>query len=85
LCYAADVRAPNLDWYAQRSALAAAYLATELYLCEDRSPGHELTWRFLDSRLDEIKSARALCVGASNYASQFSRNMYNIFASQGFK
>ncbi|KAJ2386757.1 Ubiquinone biosynthesis protein coq9, mitochondrial [Coemansia sp. RSA 2603] len=85
LCYAADVRAPNLDWYAQRSALAAAYLATELYLCEDRSPGHELTWSFLDSRLDEIKSARALCVGASNYASQFSRNMYNIFASQGFK
>ncbi|KAJ1720104.1 Ubiquinone biosynthesis protein coq9, mitochondrial [Coemansia erecta] len=85
LCYAADVRAANLDWYAERSALAAAYLATELYLCEDRSPDSQLTWRFLDSRLDEIQGARALCSGASTYASQFSRNIYNIFASQGFK
>ncbi|KAJ2776826.1 Ubiquinone biosynthesis protein coq9, mitochondrial [Coemansia interrupta] len=85
LCYAADVQAANLDWYAKRSALAAAYVASELYLCEDRSPDHQLTWRFLDSRLDEIESARALCNGASNYASQFSRNIYNIFASRGFK
>ncbi|KAI8320831.1 rpsU-divergently transcribed protein, partial [Martensiomyces pterosporus] len=49
--YLAGDDSARVDWYLRRSALAAVYLSTELYMCEDRSPNHEYTWMFLKKRL----------------------------------
>ncbi len=36
------------DWYAKRAALGAVYVAAELHLVADGSPGFEDTWAFLE-------------------------------------
>ncbi|KAI9503043.1 COQ9-domain-containing protein, partial [Coemansia spiralis] len=51
--YLADDQSKRIDWYARRVALAGVYLSTELYMCEDKSPDFQVTWSFLDRRIDE--------------------------------
>ncbi|KAJ1953823.1 ubiquinone biosynthesis protein COQ9 [Linderina pennispora] len=82
--YLAGDQSVRLDWYAKRSALAAAYVATEMYMCEDKSPDHAHTWRFLNRRIEEMGKADKLSQGVAAYGTQFGRNLYNILASRGF-
>ncbi|KAJ1898737.1 Ubiquinone biosynthesis protein coq9, mitochondrial [Kickxella alabastrina] len=81
--FAAGDQSKNIDWYARRSALAAAYVAAELYMCEDRSPGYEATFAFLDRRMHGIQSLENDCNKVLGFATQFSRNFYNILSSRG--
>ncbi|KAJ2299325.1 Ubiquinone biosynthesis protein coq9, mitochondrial [Coemansia sp. RSA 2706] len=81
--YLAGDQSTRIDWYTRRSALAAAYVASELYMCEDRSPEHADTWRFLDERIADINSAERAGAKAVAFGSQFSRNLFNILQSQG--
>lgn len=74
----------RFDWYAKRSALAAVYLSTELYMCEDKSPNHQDTWRFLKDRFQEMESAKQNSDRMVAFGEQFGRNLYNILASRGF-
>ncbi|KAJ1822531.1 Ubiquinone biosynthesis protein coq9, mitochondrial [Coemansia sp. RSA 2599] len=82
--YLTGDQATRINWYAKRSGLAAAYLASEMYMCEDRSPGHRDTWAFLDRRLEELMEARDAGLKTVDFANQFTRNFYNILASRGF-
>ncbi|KAJ1883005.1 Ubiquinone biosynthesis protein coq9, mitochondrial [Coemansia sp. RSA 1722] len=82
--YLAGDKATRVDWYAKRSGLAAAYLASEMYLCEDRSPDHRDTWEFLDRRLNDLVDMQNAGIKTQNFANQFTRNFYNILASRGF-
>ncbi|KAJ2782865.1 Ubiquinone biosynthesis protein coq9, mitochondrial [Coemansia javaensis] len=72
------------DWYLRRSALAAAYLASELYMCEDRSPDLRCTWDFLDRRLASMHAAEDAANDATVIAGHFGRNLINILASHGY-
>ncbi|KAJ2617381.1 Ubiquinone biosynthesis protein coq9, mitochondrial [Coemansia sp. RSA 1365] len=84
LYYLAGDRSSRIDWYAKRSALAATYLASELYMCEDHSPNFQATWSFLDSRIENMKTAENSTVKLVNFTNQFSRNFFNILASWGY-
>ncbi|KAJ2160012.1 Ubiquinone biosynthesis protein coq9, mitochondrial [Coemansia sp. RSA 552] len=74
----------HVDWYLKRSSLAAAYLAAELYMCEDKSPNFRATWDLVDRQIRHMDSAEKLGASAALFGSQFSRNFYNILASRGY-
>lgn len=46
----------DLNWYTKRGLLGSVYVATELYMTTDRSPGFENTWDFLDRRLADVQT-----------------------------
>ncbi|KAJ1666886.1 Ubiquinone biosynthesis protein coq9, mitochondrial [Coemansia sp. RSA 1694] len=82
--YLAGDKSTRIDWYARRSALAAVYLSAELFMCEDRSPSHQDTWRFLKHRFEDMDKAAHIGTKAVAFGEQFSRNLYNILASRGY-
>ncbi|KAJ2741470.1 Ubiquinone biosynthesis protein coq9, mitochondrial [Coemansia sp. BCRC 34301] len=82
--YLAGDKSTRIDWYARRSALAAVYLSAELFMCEDRSPAHQDTWRFLKHRFENMDKAAHLGTKTVAFGEQFSRNFYNILASRGY-
>ncbi|KAJ2721682.1 Ubiquinone biosynthesis protein coq9, mitochondrial [Coemansia sp. Benny D115] len=82
--YAAGDDAQRVDWYLKRSGLAAAYVATELYMCEDGSPDLAATWEFLDRRLEALHEGGNAGVRVAEFANQTARNFYGILASTGF-
>lgn len=53
ICYSAGDRAVDIGWYTRRIGIASIYKMVELYLLQDKSPGHQQTWEFLDRRMDE--------------------------------
>lgn len=46
--------ATDFSWYTKRFLLAGVYSTTLLFWLDDRSPGQEATWAFLDRRLADI-------------------------------
>lgn len=44
----------------ERMALGAVYVATELHLLSDASPGYQDTWNFLSSRMDDWRGLTSL-------------------------
>jgi ubiquinone biosynthesis protein COQ9 len=57
---AAGDRSTDFGFYTKRALLAGVYGATVLYWLEDRSPGSEETWRFLDRRILDVTRLAAL-------------------------
>ena len=56
-CAAGAGAAAGAGWYTKRGALAAVYVAAELHLLADGSPGCGDTWAFLDRRLADAEAA----------------------------
>jgi ubiquinone biosynthesis protein COQ9 len=54
LWYAAGDTSTDFSFYTKRATLAGVYSATLLYWLNDRSPGAEATWAFLDRRIDDV-------------------------------
>jgi ubiquinone biosynthesis protein COQ9 len=52
--YAAGDTSTDFNFYTKRATLAGVYSATLLYWLNDRSPGSEATWAFLDRRIDDV-------------------------------
>lgn len=52
--YVAGDRSTDHNFYTKRALLAAVYAATVLYWVDDRSPGFEETWGFLDRRIANV-------------------------------
>ncbi|KAJ2769505.1 Ubiquinone biosynthesis protein coq9, mitochondrial [Coemansia nantahalensis] len=84
LWYLAGDASTRGDWYLKRSALAAAYVASELYMCEDRSPDARATWDFLDRRIADVQAAVDAGEATAAFGGQFGRNLFNILASHGY-
>ena len=47
-------RAVDMSWYTKRALVNKIYVATELYLLQDKSENNEQTWQFLDRRIDNV-------------------------------
>lgn len=47
-------KATDYNWYTKRGLLSAVYIATELFMLTDTSPGHAETWAFLERRLKDV-------------------------------
>jgi ubiquinone biosynthesis protein COQ9 len=52
--YAAGDTSTDFNFYTKRATLAGVYSSTLLYWLNDRSPGSEATWSFLDRRIDDV-------------------------------
>ena len=60
LWYAAGDTSTDFNFYTKRATLAGVYSATLLYWLNDRSPGSEATWSFLDRRIDDVMKIEKL-------------------------
>ena len=49
--------------------MSKVYVATELYMLQDESEGHEATWEFLDRRIDNVLEVGKLLNQNANLAS----------------
>lgn len=54
LWYAAGDTSADFSFYTKRATLAGVYSATLLYWLNDRSPGAEATWEFLERRIEDV-------------------------------
>ncbi len=58
--YAAGDTSTDFNFYTKRATLAGVYSSTLLYWLNDRSPGSEATWGFLDRRIDDVMKIEKL-------------------------
>jgi len=58
--YAAGDTSTDFNFYTKRATLAGVYSSTLLYWLNDRSPGAEATWAFLDRRIDDVMKIEKL-------------------------
>ncbi len=58
--YAAGDTSTDFNFYTKRALLAGVYSSTLLYWLNDRSPGNEATWRFLDRRIEDVMQIEKL-------------------------
>lgn len=58
--YAAGDTSADFNFYTKRATLAGVYSSTLLYWLNDRSPGSEATWGFLDRRIDDVMKIEKL-------------------------
>jgi ubiquinone biosynthesis protein COQ9 len=58
--YAAGDTSTDFNFYTKRATLAGVYSSTLLYWLNDRSPGAEQTWSFLDRRIDDVMKIEKL-------------------------
>jgi ubiquinone biosynthesis protein COQ9 len=54
LWYASGDTSTDFSFYTKRATLAGVYSSTLLYWLNDRTPGSEATWAFLDRRIDDV-------------------------------
>jgi len=54
--YAVGDNSTDFNFYSKRLILAGVYSTTLLCWLDDRSPGHEQTWTFLDRRIQDVMS-----------------------------
>jgi ubiquinone biosynthesis protein COQ9 len=65
--YAAGDTSVDFNFYTKRATLAAVYSSTLLYWLNDRSPGSEATWAFLDRRIDNVMQIEKLKARARSW------------------
>lgn len=58
--YAIGDTSTDFSWYSKRALLAGVYSTTLLFWLDDRSPGQEKTWAFLDRRIANIMGIQRL-------------------------
>lgn len=56
----------SYDWYTKRITLSSVYLSSLLFLFGDNSTNHKDTFRFITSRLDDLKIIGQLKIKYSN-------------------
>jgi ubiquinone biosynthesis protein COQ9 len=60
LWYASGDASTDFNFYSKRVTLAGVYSSTLFYWLNDRSPGNEATWGFLDRRIQNVMSFEKL-------------------------
>ncbi|CAM6012586.1 unnamed protein product [Sphagnum balticum] len=79
--HAAGDRSSDMDWYTKRALLGAVYMAAELYMLTDFTPGYRDTWTFLDGRIKDAVNARKTGQEAVHLAQAVSQGLSNSLAS----
>lgn len=70
---AAGDEATDYNRYTKRGLLAGVYSATFFYWLDDTSPDHDLTWAFLDRRIDNVLRLGQNLVGLKSLLPQARR------------
>jgi ubiquinone biosynthesis protein COQ9 len=72
--YAAGDTSTDFNFYTKRATLAGVYSSTLLYWLNDRSPGSEATWGFLDRRIDDVMRIEKLKSQVRSWTGQGQRS-----------
>lgn len=67
--YAAGDTSTDFNFYTKRATLAGVYSSTLLYWLNDRTPGAEATWSFLDRRIDDVMKFEKLKARVGSWGS----------------
>jgi ubiquinone biosynthesis protein COQ9 len=57
---AAGDTSTDFNFYTKRLMLAGVYSSTLLYWLDDKTPGHDATWAFLDRRIEDVMKIEKL-------------------------
>ena len=60
-------KSTDYNWYTKRAILTKIYVATEVYMLQDKSNNHEATWEFLDRRMNDQKNFADLLKGSKGF------------------
>ncbi len=66
----------GFDWYTKRIILASIYFTSLLYLFGDNSTNHKETYRFISTRLDDLKNLGKFKKSYSNVFDYFDFNKF---------
>ncbi|RPB06790.1 ubiquinone biosynthesis protein COQ9 [Morchella conica CCBAS932] len=72
----------DMNWYTKRATLSGVYASTELFMTQDTSPDFEETWKFLDRRLDDVKSLGSSVSNISSYLDFTAHAFSNVLRSK---
>lgn len=81
LCFYSGDRSHSFDWYAKRMAISSLYVASELFMSQDKSLGFKDTFEFVDRRLDELENTKYVVNSVTEWSSFFLRSSANVAAS----
>lgn len=71
LCFYSGDRSHSFDWYAKRMAISSLYVASELFMSQDKSLGFKDTFEFVDRRLDELENTKYVVNSVTEWSSFF--------------
>lgn len=80
--YLAGDDSHDFAWYTRRASLSSIYVATELFMSQDRSSGFRDTYEFLDRRLNETANAQYAVSSVSEWAWFNGISTLNIIKAQ---
>lgn len=72
----------DFSWYTRRLSLSSLYVATEMFMSQDKSTGFRDTYEFLDRRLDEASNAQYAVSSVSEWAWFNGMSTLNIIKAQ---
>jgi ubiquinone biosynthesis protein COQ9 len=58
--YAIGDTSSDFNFYTKRLTLAGVFSATLIFWLDDKSPGHEQTWLFLQRRIEDVMTFEKL-------------------------
>ncbi|KIW05582.1 rpsU-divergently transcribed protein [Verruconis gallopava] len=75
----------DFSWYTKRASLSTIYAATEVFQTQDQSTDFRDTRRFLDARLDELRTFGAASSAVAEWANYTGHSIVNVLRSKGVR
>ena len=73
------------SWYTKRASLSAVYSSAEVFMTTDTSPGFAETERFLDRRLEELKTVGESFGAVGEWLGFSGKAAVNVLRSKGVR
>lgn len=81
LWYLANDRSPDFSWYTKRAALSSMYVASELFMAQDKSTDYRDTMDFVSHRLSEIETTGYMVGSTFEWVKFNSMASFNVLKS----
>lgn len=75
----------DTSWYTKRASLAAVYSAAEVFMTQDQSSGFIDTEKFVDGRLEDLRTAGGAVNDVAEWASFTGHAVVNVLRSKGLR
>jgi ubiquinone biosynthesis protein COQ9 len=75
----------DMSWYTKRASLSAIYAATEVFQTQDQSTDFKDTQKFLDARLDELRTFGMATSAVGEWMGYTGMSFVNVLRSKGLR
>lgn len=80
-CFYSGDRSHSFDWYSKRMSVSALFVASELFMGQDKSTGFRDTKEFVFRRFNEIEDGTYAVDSVAEWSSFFVRSSSNVLKS----